>query len=183
MSGPVFIDGDRIDLRTVEEGDIDFLTRGVNHPEIRRYISVFRLPQNAERYEETFENIDSSDSGATLLIHADNEPVGSVQLYPVDDGRGWANLGCWVVPDQQGNGYATEACERIVTYGFRELRLHRISGVVMAPNAASRRLLERVGFTHEGTRREASFADGEYVDEEQYGLLEPEWRDRQRTTS
>jgi len=139
MSGPVFIDGDRIDLRTVEEEDIEFLVRGVNHPDVRRYISVFRLPQNTERYGETFENIDSSDSGATLLIHADGEPVGSVQLYPIDDSRGWANLGCWIGPEQQGNGYATEACERIVAYGFRELRLHRISGVVMTPNVASSR--------------------------------------------
>lgn len=176
MPGPVFIDGDSIDLRTVEEEDIEFFVRGVNHPDVRRYISVFRLPQNTERYEGTFENIDSSDDGATLLIHADGESVGCVQLYPIDDGREWANLGCWIVPDQQGNGYATEACERIVAYGFQELRLHRISGVVMTPNVASRRLLERIGFTHEGTKRESAFVGGEYVDEEQYGLLASEWR-------
>jgi RimJ/RimL family protein N-acetyltransferase len=183
MPGPVFIDGDRIDLRTVEAEDIEFLTKGVNHPDVRRYISVFRLPHNMERYEETFENIDSSEAGVSLLIHADGEPVGSVQLYPVDDSRGWANLGCWVVPAQQGNGYATKACERIVAYGFRELRLHRVSGVVMTPNTASQRLLERVGFTHEGTKRESSFAEGEYVNEEQYGLLESEWREQRERTA
>ena len=174
MPGPVFIDGDRIELRTIEGEDIEFLKRGVNHPNVRRYISVFRTPQNTERYEEVFENIDSSDDGASLLICADDEPVGSVQLYPVDDGRGWANLGFWVYPDEQGNGYATEACELIIEYGFRELRLHRISGVAMTPNAGSRRVLERVGFIHEGTTRESAFAAGEYVDEEQYGLLETE---------
>ncbi|WP_435078273.1 GNAT family N-acetyltransferase [Halococcus sp. AFM35] len=183
MSGTVFIDGDSIDLRTVEEEDIEFLVRGVNHPNVRRYISAFRLPQNAERYGETFENIDSSDSGATLLIHADGDPVGSVQLYPIDDSRGWANLGCWVVPERQKNGYAIEACERIVAYGFRELRLHRISGVVMTSNTASQRLLERIGFTHEGTKRESSFAEGAYVDEEQYGLLESEWREQRDGTT
>jgi RimJ/RimL family protein N-acetyltransferase len=178
MPGTVFIDGDRIDLRTVEEEDIEFLKRGVNHPEIRRYISVFRTPQNTERYEETFENIDSSDDGASLLICADGEPVGSIQLYPIDDSRGWANLGYWVHPDEQGNGYATEACELTIEYGFRELRLHRISAVTMTANVGSQRVLERVGFTHEGTRREAAFAEGEYVDDEQYGLLETEWRER-----
>lgn len=177
MPGPVFIDGDRIELRTVENEDIEFLKRGVNHPAVRRYISVFRTPQNTDQYEDTFENIDSAENGASLLIH-DGEPVGSIQLYPVNDAQGWANLGYWVAPDQQGNGYATEACELVVEYAFRELRLHRISAVTMAPNAASRRVLERAGFVHEGTDREATFADGEYVDDERYGLLRKEWRDR-----
>lgn len=182
MPGPVFIDGDRIELRTVEKEDIEFLARGVNHPDVRRYISVFRTPQNTERYEEVFENIDSSEDDVSLLICADGEPAGSIQLYPVDDSRGWTNLGFWVHPDEQGNGYATEACELIIEYGFRELRLHRISAVAMAPNTASRRVLERVGFTHEGTNRESAFADGEYVDDEQYGLLESEWRERRDET-
>lgn len=177
MSGPVFIDGDRIELRTIEREDIEFLKRGVNHPDVRRYISVFRTPRNAERYEETFENIDSAENGVSLLIVAD-EPVGSIQLYPIDDAQGWANLGYWVTPDEQGDGYATEACELVVEYGFEELRLHRISAVTMAPNVASRRVLERVGFVHEGTDREAAFADGEYVDDERYGLLREEWRER-----
>lgn len=178
MPGPVFIEGDRIELRTVEEEDIEFLTRGVNHPAIRRYISVFRMPQNRERYEETFENVDSSENGASLLVCVDGERVGSVQLYPVDEGRGEANLAYWIDPDAQGNGYATAAGELVVEYGFEELRLHRISAVTMTPNAASRRVLERLGFSHEGTKRESAFADGEYVDEAQYGLLEAEWRER-----
>lgn len=178
MPGPVFIDGDRIELRTIEKEDIEFLKRGVNHPEVRRHITVFRTPQNTERYEETFENIDSSENGASLLICA-NEPVGSIQLYPVNDGQGWANLGFWVAPDQQENGYATEACELIIEYGFDELRLHRISAVAMAPNTASRMVLERLGFVHEGTNREAAFANGKYVDDEQYGLLQEEWLERQ----
>ena len=183
MPGPVFIDGSRIDLRTVEAEDIEFIKRGVNHPEIRQYISVFRTPQNTERYEATFENIDSSEDGASLLICADAGPVGSIQLYPVDDSRGWANLGFWVHPDEQGNGYATEACELIIEYGFREIRLHRISAVAMAPNVASQRVLERVGFTHEGTNRESAFAAGEFVDDERYGLLEFEWRERRNEST
>ena len=178
MSGPVFIDGDRIELRTVEREDIEFLKRGVNHPDVRRHISVFRTPQNTEQYQKTFEDIDSGENGASLLIY-DDELVGSIQLYPVNDAQGWANLGYWVAPEYQGNGYATEACELVVEYGFCDLRLHRISAVTMAPNDASRRVLERVGFVHEGTDREAAFADGEYVDDERYGLLREEWRERQ----
>jgi RimJ/RimL family protein N-acetyltransferase len=178
MPGPVFIEGERIELRTVERADVEFLQRGVNHPDVRRHIGTFRTPYNHERYEEEcFESIDSDGDGASLLVcpHEREDPVGSVQLYPVDHGRGWANLGVWIVPDAREAGYATEACELVVEYGFDGLRLHRISGVAVTPNVASRQLLESLGFTHEGTNREDAFVDGEYVGQERYGLLEDEW--------
>ena len=180
MPGPVFIEGDRIELRTIEEEDIEFFTRARNHPEVRRHIHVFRTPRSVTREKETFfENTEETNDTASLLVCIDDERMGSVQLSPIVDTRRWANLAYWIAPDQQGNGYATEGCELVVEYGFKELQLHRISGVAMTPNVASRRVLERLGFVHEGTKRERAFAEGEYVDEEQYGLLEDEWRERQ----
>lgn len=183
MPGPVFIDGDRIDLRTVEEEDIEFLKHGINHPEVRRYIPVFRTPYNHERYEDIFGDIDSSENGASLLICTDSEPVGSIQLYPIDDSRGWANLGYWIIPEKWGNDYATEAAALVLEYGFSELRLHRVSADPVTSNTASRQVLEQLGFTHEGTKRETAFVGGEYVDMEQYGLLESEWRKQSEESS
>lgn len=180
MSGPTFIECDRIELRTVEEEDTEFLQRGVNHPKVRRYIGAFRTPINGERYREIFESIDSDEEGATLLAvpregdHAD-DPIGSVQLYPINDSHGWANLGVWFLPEVWENGYATEASASLIEYGFKQLRLHRISAVVSAPNEASSAFCERLGFVHEGTSRDHQFADGEYVDMERYGLLADEW--------
>jgi ribosomal-protein-alanine N-acetyltransferase len=180
MTGSTFIECDRIDLQTVEEDDIEFLQRGVNHPEVRRYIGAFRTPINGERYREIFESIDSDEEGATLLAvphegeHA-GEPIGSVQLYPINNARGQANFGIWFIPEAWGNGYATEASAYLIDYGFQQLRLHRISAVSDAPNTASIALCERLGFVHEGTSREYGFADGEYVDLERYGLLADEW--------
>jgi ribosomal-protein-alanine N-acetyltransferase len=180
MSGPTFIECDRIDLQTVEEEDIEFLQRGVNHPKVRRYIGVFQTPINGERYQEMFESIDSDEEGVSLLAvphegeHAD-EPVGSVQLYPINDAQGWANFGVWFIPEVWGDGYATEASAYLIDYGFRQLRLHRISAVVDAPNEASSALCTRLGFIHEGISREQRFVDGEYVDVKRYGLLVDEW--------
>jgi RimJ/RimL family protein N-acetyltransferase len=62
--------------------------------------------------------------------------------------------------------------------GFDELGLHRIVGRIDARNAASARLLDRLGM-----RREAHFAQnkilkGEWSDEVVYAILEDEWRAR-----
>lgn len=173
MPGPIFIEGDRIDLRTIEKEDINFLQQGMNTPATRKYAGA-DIPYNHQRYEEElFEGISSGDF-LQLLVY-DDERLGDVSLAPIDDRRGWANLGYWIHPDHQGEGYATEAVRLIISYGFNELRLHRISATIAAPNTASRRVVEKLGFVHEGTKRDDGFLNGEYVDKEVYGVLREEW--------
>lgn len=178
MSGQTFIDGERIVLRTVEEDDVPFLHEGVNHPEVRAYIRAFDGPTTAEQVEETLDP--GGDESVSLLAVAnggdrEDQPVGSVQLHPIRMGDGYANLGVWFHPDAWGNGYALDASAHLIEFGFRARRLHRISATVASENRASRRLCERLGFAHEGTAREAQFADGAHVDVERYGLLVDEW--------
>jgi len=129
MTRPLFVEGDRVTLRVADDTE-PALERGKNHPDVRRYVSVFRRPQRS----------DSSDS-----------------------------------PDGDDDPWTVDACAHMIDYGFRELALHRVSATAMAPNGPSIRMLDRLGFVHEGTAREAQFADGEYVDVERYGLLRDEW--------
>ena len=180
MSRPTFIECDRLELKPPEADDIEFLREGVNHPEVRRYISVFRTPYTEERYrEELWPREHDEDSVSLLVVPTDGdfsgEPIGSVQLVPVIHTDGYANFGVWFHPKVWGEGYALEASAHLLEYGFQELRLHRISAAVMAPNEGSLSLCERLGFVHEGTARQSQFANGEYTDVERYGLLASEW--------
>jgi RimJ/RimL family protein N-acetyltransferase len=180
MPGPTFIDCDRLDLKPPEEDDIEFLREGANHPNVRQYISAFRTPYTEDRYRDELWPIESDGDGVSLLAVPDEgefsgDPVGSVQLYPLNDADGYANFGVWFHPTAWGEGYALEASAHLIEYGFRDLRLHCVSARTMERNEASRRLCERLGFVHEGTARETQFADGEYVDVERYGLLVDEW--------
>lgn len=69
---------------------------------------------------------------------------------------------------------ATEALAAILAYGFSELGLHRVEAQTVADNEESVRLLDRLGFQREGTRRGHSFEeDGLFHDEAIYGLLAP----------
>ena len=58
---------------------------------------------------------------------------------------------------------------------FRVRGLHKGSAECDARNAASARLLERVGFTREGCLRQQTFLKGEWTDDLIYGLLATEW--------
>lgn len=174
MTRPLFIDGDRVTLR-VSKADEPTLREGRNHPSVRRYISRFRTPI---RESESPNGSDNGLSPTTVIVPKENGgegAVGSVSLAPIRQIDGYGNLGVWLHPDAWGEGFAVDACAHMIEYGFEELALHRISATVMSPNKRSIRLIERLGFTHEGAAREAQFADGEYVDVERYGLLVTEW--------
>lgn len=176
MPGPVFLDGDGVALRTIEEEDLEFLQTQINDPRIWRAIGRSN-PVTAEQEREFYENVVCEDDGVQLLIAVDAEPVGTIGLHAIDRETGSAEIGYWVAPDHHSQGYGTEAAALIVDYGFDQLRLHRIAASVFEFNEPSRRLLESIGFTREGVHRDAEFVDGEYQDVYWYGLLEDEWRE------
>jgi RimJ/RimL family protein N-acetyltransferase len=177
MPGPTFIDGAAVSLRTIEEEDVETLQGWVNDARIRRPIGRSR-PLNREQEREWVDEVVADDESVHLAVAVDAAAVGIVGLAPIDFERGTAELGYWIAPDHQRQGYGTEAVELLVGHGFDQLGLHRIGARVFAFNDPSARLLERVGFRHEGTLRETAFLDGEYHDTHWYGLLASEWRGR-----
>lgn len=102
--------------------------------------------------------------------------VGSVELHLRHHGQG--EIGYGLDPRFWGRGLATVAAARILEIGFTEHRLHRIYATCDPRNTASKRLLERLGMTHEGCLREnLEIRDG-WRDSDVYSLLDREWRDR-----
>ena len=61
-------------------------------------------------------------------------------------------------------------------YGFVQRKLNRIYAGTIAENYKSVRLLERLGFVREGTRRQHSLEDdGRFLDSAMYGLIRSDW--------
>lgn len=178
MPGPVFLEGEQVTLRTVEEDDLEFLQRDINDPNVRRSLGATD-PVNAEQEREWFEEM--SESGAvSLLVCTDDDPVGTIGLSDINETWGRAEVGYWLTPDAWGEGYATAATELLVECGFDQRRFNKIVAHAYDFNTGSRRVLEKVGFTEEGVHRKEAFVNGEFVDVHRYGLLASEWRNREQ---
>lgn len=180
MPGAVFLRGERVNLRTLERADVDFVHEHKNTPEVHRSF-VWPYPENRDAIEAYL--FERDDDGVHLLVCVDGddgepEPVGVVGLGVEDARCREGSLGIWTAPPHWGEGYATEAAEVVVDYAFDERNLHRVVAQVIETNDGSRRVWETLGFEHEGTRRESEFMGGEYRDMEVYGVLEDEWRAR-----
>lgn len=87
----------------------------------------------------------------------------------------WAELGYWIGVPYWNNGYATEAAEALVAYGFEKLGLNRIQARHMTNNPASGRVMQKIGMTYEGTHREAARRFGSYEDLAVYAILRSEY--------
>jgi len=173
MPGPVFLRGQDVTLHPPGEDDVPFLTRLVNHPDV--WPSLFQYDPKTEDAERAYVESMAEGDDVHLLICPDEDPVGILGLNDVNGVYGNAELGYMLVPEAWGNGYATDAARRVVRYGFEDLRLHRIEAEAYDNNPASRRVLEKVGFEHEGISRERAFVRGEHRDVHQYGLLADEF--------
>ena len=176
MPGPLFAEGDDVSLHPIEEEDHEFVQRGTNHPDVRESLGSTDI-QTSDEVADML----ADDEHRFLVCRpgddGDPEPVGVVGFPWVFDDKQAAFLMYWVAPEQQGNGYATEATRLVLDYAFRERGLHKVSAFVLVTNDASAAVLEKLGFVHEGTHRSESFVDGEWVDEYNYGLLADEWLD------
>lgn len=173
MPGPVFLDGETVELRTIEEEDVDFLQRTINDPRVRTTLAPVR-PMNRSQEREWVESLGESES-VNLLVCAGGDPVGSVDLKPPNADWGVAEVGVMIAPEHWDEGYATEAIDLLCGYAFEERRLNKVYARTSTTNPAAGRVLEKVGFQEEGLLREEGFAEGEHVDLRRYGLLADEW--------
>ena len=134
--------------------------------EARDFVQMF-LDQQAERPRRKFQ--------FTITFPDDGQVIGNCGIRRKPESDWEADIGYELAPEYWGRGYATEAALAIINFGFRELKLHRISSWCIADNAASVRVLERVGLRVEGRLRENEYFKGRWWDTLLYGLLEGEW--------
>ncbi|WEL22665.1 GNAT family protein [Halorhabdus sp. BNX81] len=174
MPGPTFLDGETVALRTIEDKDLEFIQRERSDAAVWRTLG-WPFPSNRKQLTEFFEETISDEEAIHLMITVAEEPVGMVSFHEISADSWRGELGYWVATDEQGKGYATDAVGTLVEYGFRDLGFHRIEAKVFDGNEPSRRVLEHLGFTHEGVHREAVFSDGGFRDVHWYGLLVEEW--------
>lgn len=204
MPGHVFLKGTDVTLRVIEQTDQDraILGRVRNEPAFRHSLG-FDMPWPRSRVQDFVESTVMDESSVNLFVCLrDVDPsqdrqtevsetrdaesrrsgdgstvIGAVNLFDIDATSG--TLSYWLFESHRGSGYATEAVSLLLEYAFNERGLHRVEAEVFEGNDSSERLLDRLGFVHEGTARDAHFARGEFKDTFQFGLLTSEWADQE----
>ncbi len=141
---------ERLLLRRPAEADLDFLVDLFSRQELvaHRPDPVPDTPQqSAARLARDIGHWDRHGFGR-WAVEADGTLIGFGGVTVSADFDG-LNLSYHLHPRSWGHGYATELVTEALRTAFGPLRADRVIGLVRAANPASRRVLEKCGFTFE----------------------------------
>lgn len=151
-----------IALRDYEAGDVDRLVELANNENVSRYlVYTFPYPYTKEDAKYWIEKGAHENGAVTKVIQFERTFVGSIGITPR---TGWrshlAEIGYWLGERFWGRGIATEALRQMTERAFSKSWLDKLFAPVLAPNAASMRVLEKNGYELEGILKEEVEKDG-----------------------
>ena len=164
-------------LRQWVPEDIPSVAKYANNPLVARNLrDAFPHPYtlaDAQWYvEDCIQKGDVRQLCCAIVVNG--EAAGSIGIMQGSDVYcKSAELGYWLAEPYWGRGIMTEAVRQACAAAFDRLDIVRIHAEPFARNTASRRVLEKAGFSLEGVLRDSVYKHGELLDSCLYALLKP----------
>jgi [ribosomal protein S5]-alanine N-acetyltransferase len=131
-----------------------------------RYVSLIRQSPIAP-YVSTARSRWAARHGGPLMwgVHYDGVVAGQLSVFGIAWGSTRSGkLGYWINERYAGHGIIPTAVAMAVDHCFRVMGLHRLEAGIQPQNAASRRVVEKLGFRDEGVRVREVHIDGAWRD-------------------
>ena len=160
-------------VRPLAAGDARSLAGHADNREVWRNLrDRFPHPYLEADAEAFIEAAVSADPQTTFAIEVESEAAGTVGFVLHDDvERCSAEIGYWLGERFWGRGVLSEVLRVVTPWAFGAYSLSRVFAVPYADNLASRRVLEKAGYTLEGTMRRSAIKDGESKDQALFALV------------
>ncbi len=101
---------------------------------------------------------------AVVLKGEEEKMIGTCGFSRIDFTNDVGEIGYVINPEYHSHGYAAEAANQIIKFGFKTLKFHRIEAKYIVGNDASLAVMKKCGLTYEGTARAAMLIKGKYCD-------------------
>lgn len=175
----------RLVLRPLKQSDAKSVADNINNLNVSRWL--YRVP-HPYSIKDAIQWIRSNqkkwlakpieDYVFGIDLKSEHKIIGGIGIHDVNRNNGSGEIGYWLGENYWGNGYGCEALKAVVDFALKRLKLRRLEAGVFDGNHSSGRLLEKVGFKHEGRRIKSKRckADGKIHDEHVYGLLKSWYR-------
>lgn len=134
-----------------------------------------RSLEDAHAYMERCVNARLNETGHFFGIWQNEALIGEVLLFAIRREDRQGEVGYWLAEANQGQGIITRACRAILDFGFTDLGLHRLELRCGSENLRSQAVATRLGFTREGTLRQAFWMNERFHDQVVFSLLSSEW--------
>ena len=169
------LESERILLKPVETEDLEFLLTLRWDKDIMNYL--IHNPISMKDQKDWYAGLKKNDIALSIFQKEDGNMniMGTIGLYDISHRHQRAIWRIRIAPKFQGKGYAKEAIDMLLDYGFNTLNLNKIISDSFAENDAIVNLTLKLGFRQEGLLKEHYFHRGKYRDAIQFGLLREEY--------
>lgn len=181
MSSLLNIESRRCHLRPFRADDRDAVLEYQSNPDVVRFVPwpVRDAAMVGEAIEkslaQTTLNRVNDYLSLALVRTSDRRLIGQMNAMYVSEKDQCGEIGYVVNPSYAGQGYATEACEALVSAMFATNQFHRIIARLDDRNMASRSVVKKLGFREEAHFIEDDFFKEEWTSTFVYAVLRSEW--------
>ena len=173
------LETERLIIRKTSVDDVDLMLKMDKQEITQKFLGGVKDKTREERIElleRKSKKFDDGIAGSLTVCLKDGTPIGITGLS-IDEGNNIGKIGYLFDVDYTNKGYCTEVCRKLVDIGFKDLELNKIWADTVRGNDSSKRVLEKLNFTLEATRREAAYdkITHEYRDFLEYGILRSEY--------
>jgi ribosomal-protein-alanine N-acetyltransferase len=173
------LESDRLVIRPVVADDLDDLFEVNGDPGVTAYLPypTWLAPADGAAWLARMQALAATGAGQQLVAarKSDAKVIGTLLLFKYEETSRRVELGYVLGRAHWRQGYMREAVAALCGLAFGALDIRRIEAEVNPANLASCRLLERLGFVHEGRLRQRWTAKGVTYDTDVYGCLADEW--------
>ena len=167
---------ERLLLRQFKENDLESVYKGLSDPDIIQYYGVsYQTLEETKEQMKFFADLEKEGTGIWWAICSPDNATfyGAGGLNGVSKTHKKAEIGFWLLKEYWGKGIMGEIMPIICKYGFEEMGLHRIEGLVESDNMNCKNAMKKLDFTYEGTLRDYEIKNGRYICLDVYAKLNP----------
>ena len=165
---------DRIQLRKITQSDLENIYIGLSNPDVIKYYGIsFSNLESTKEQMTWFTELEKTKTGIWWAICSHDNRIfyGAGGLNDKSEEHKKAEIGLWLLPEFWGKGIMAESMPLICNYGFNQLGLHRIEGLVESNNQNCKKAMAKLDFHFEGTMRDCEIKNGKFISLDIYAKL------------
>ncbi len=145
------LETDRLELKPFSKDDSIEIQQLANNIEVASIIGLphpYLLKFAEEWIDSQPELIEKGIEYPLVIVSKKSEKIVGTITIRIDKSNNKGELGYWIGRDYWGNGFATEAANRMIEFGFEELNLNRIWASAISRNKGSIIVFRESRFTY-----------------------------------
>ncbi|MEF3695056.1 MAG: GNAT family protein [Candidatus Cloacimonadota bacterium] len=169
----------RLILRPFRYSDIDEYIRFFRTEEVQQHLGGVLIPKDEADAKRWIDNLNGRCLRSKLVFtwavefKQDKRIIGRCDLGGFVK-KSMAEISYYLSSEMWHKGIMQEAMAAVLSFAFKDLKLHRVQALVLPDNTASARLLQNLGFTHEGLLRKYDYGKG-FSDVQMFSILDEDY--------